>query len=61
MSGEAISSLACAGCATPAPPTDIEPAWKTIAELAKALGRELGFRDLAGLRKDLEDTAEAAQ
>jgi len=44
----------------PAPP-DIEPAWKTIADLADALGKDLGFGDLEGLRKELSDTAEAAQ
>lgn len=42
-------------------PPDIEPAWKTIAALASKLGQDLGFDDLASLRKELSDTAEAAQ
>jgi NADH dehydrogenase/NADH:ubiquinone oxidoreductase subunit G len=42
-------------------PADVEPAWKTIAGLAKALGKDLGFTDLEGLRKGLVDAAEAAQ
>ena len=44
----------------PAPP-DVEPAWKTIANLARAAGFDLGFSDLEGLRKGLSDAAEAAQ
>ncbi len=43
------------------PPADIEPAWQAISELGRALGKDLGFSDLDGLRKDLSDTAEAAQ
>jgi len=42
-------------------PAEIEPAWKTIADLAQALGKDLGFTDLEGLRKGLSDAAEAAQ
>jgi NADH-quinone oxidoreductase subunit G len=42
-------------------PPDIEPAWKTIAALASKLGQDLRFDDLASLRKELSDTAEAAQ
>jgi NADH-quinone oxidoreductase subunit G len=43
------------------PPPGIEPGWQTIADLADALGKDLGFGDIAGLRKELSDTAEAAQ
>ena len=43
------------------PPPGIEPGWRTIADLAGALGKDLGFGDLDGLRKELSDTAEAAQ
>ena len=42
-------------------PPGIEPAWRTVADLAGALGKDLGFGDLDGLRKELSDTAEAAQ
>ena len=42
-------------------PADIEPAWKVVAELGQALGKDLGFQDLDGLRKDLSSEAEAAQ
>jgi NADH dehydrogenase/NADH:ubiquinone oxidoreductase subunit G len=42
-------------------PADIEPGWKTIAALAKALGHDLGMDDFQSLRKQLPDTAEAAQ
>ena len=42
-------------------PPGIEPGWQTIADLAGALGNDLGFGDLDGLRKELSDTAEAAQ
>lgn len=43
------------------PPPGIEAGWQTIADLARALGKDLGFGDIAGLRKELSDTAEAAQ
>jgi NADH-quinone oxidoreductase subunit G len=43
------------------PPPGIEAGWQTIADLAGALGKDLGFGDIAGLRKQLSDTAEAAQ
>jgi NADH-quinone oxidoreductase subunit G len=42
-------------------PADIAPAWKAVADLAASLGHDLGFTSLEGLRKELEDTAEAAQ
>jgi NADH-quinone oxidoreductase subunit G len=42
-------------------PAGVEPAWKTVLDLARVLGAELGFYDLAGLRRGLEDAAEAAQ
>jgi NADH-quinone oxidoreductase subunit G len=42
-------------------PADIDPGWRTIADLAKALGKDLGFTDLEDLRKGLSDAAEAAQ
>ncbi|MGB5701319.1 MAG: molybdopterin-dependent oxidoreductase, partial [Polyangiales bacterium] len=42
-------------------PADIEPGWQKIGELAKALGKDLGFTNLDGLRKGLSDAAEAAQ
>ena len=46
---------------TLSPPADIEPAWKTISDLAGKLGKDLGFKDLQGLRQGLVDAAEAAQ
>jgi NADH-quinone oxidoreductase subunit G len=42
-------------------PADIEPGWKVVADIAKALGQDLGFTDLQSLRKGLSDAAEAAQ
>jgi NADH-quinone oxidoreductase subunit G len=39
----------------------IEPAWKTLSDLAGKLGKDLGFKDLQGLRQGLLDAAEAAQ
>lgn len=42
-------------------PAGVEPAWKTIAALARRLGKDLGFEDLRGLRQGLLDAAEAAQ
>jgi len=42
-------------------PAGVEPAWKTISELARKLGEDLGFKDLRGLRQGLLDAAEAAQ
>ena len=42
-------------------PEGIEPAWKTLSDLAGKLGKDLGFEDLAGLRQGLVDAAEAAQ
>ncbi len=46
---------------TLSPPDGIEPAWKTISELAGKLGEDLGFKDLQGLREGLADAVEAAQ
>jgi NADH-quinone oxidoreductase subunit G len=46
---------------TLSPPAGIEPAWKTILDLAGRLGNDLGFTDLQGLRQGLVDAAEAAQ
>jgi len=46
---------------TLSPPDGIEPAWKTVSELADKLGKDLGFKDLQGLRQGLVDAAEAAQ
>ena len=43
------------------PPVGVEPAWRAVQELAAALGKDLGFKDLDGLRKGLSDAAEAAQ
>jgi NADH-quinone oxidoreductase subunit G len=43
------------------PPAGVEPAWKTIADLARKLGEDLGFEDLQGLRQGLVDAVEAAQ
>ena len=42
-------------------PADIEPAWKTISDLGAKLGKDLGFKDIQGLRQGLVDAAEAAQ
>jgi len=42
-------------------PAGVDPAWKTIGELARKLGKDLGFEDLPGLRQGLVDAAEAAQ
>ena len=42
-------------------PDGIEPAWKTISDLAHKLGKDLGFKDLEGLRQGLVDAVEAAQ
>ena len=46
---------------TLAPPDGIGPAWKTISDLASKLGKDLGFKDLPGLRQGLVDAVEAAQ
>ncbi|MBW2192146.1 MAG: hypothetical protein JRG93_21745, partial [Deltaproteobacteria bacterium] len=43
------------------PPDGVQPAWKTISDLARKLGKDLGFKDLQGLREGLVDTVEAAQ
>ena len=43
------------------PPDGIQPAWKTISDLAGKLGEDLGFKDLQGLRNSLVDAVEAAQ
>jgi NADH dehydrogenase/NADH:ubiquinone oxidoreductase subunit G len=43
------------------PPDGIEPAWKTIAELAGKLGKDLGIENIQGLREGLVDAVEAAQ
>ena len=53
--------LAQAFAPTLSAPDGIAPAWKTISDLASALGQDLGFKDLAGLRQGLADAAEAAQ
>ncbi|UCH29174.1 MAG: (2Fe-2S)-binding protein [Myxococcales bacterium] len=42
-------------------PAGIEPGWQAISALGAALGKDLGFGDLDGLRKGLSDSAEAAQ
>jgi NADH-quinone oxidoreductase subunit G len=42
-------------------PAGVEPAWKTISDLAGKLGKDLGFTDLQGLRQGIVDAAEAAQ
>jgi NADH dehydrogenase/NADH:ubiquinone oxidoreductase subunit G len=42
-------------------PAGVEPAWKTVSDLARAMDAELGFDDLKGLRQGLQDAAEAAQ
>ncbi|TNF59997.1 MAG: 2Fe-2S iron-sulfur cluster binding domain-containing protein [Deltaproteobacteria bacterium] len=44
-----------------APPTGVDPAWKTISALAGKLGKDLGFQDLQSLRQGLSDAVEAAQ
>jgi len=46
---------------TLSPPDGIEPAWKTISNLAGKLGKDLGFKDLQGLCEGLADAVEAAQ
>jgi len=46
---------------TLSPPDGIEPAWKTIAELAGKLGKDLGIENIQGLREGLVDAVEAAQ
>jgi NADH dehydrogenase/NADH:ubiquinone oxidoreductase subunit G len=46
---------------TLSPPDGIEPAWKAISDLAGKLGKDLGFKDLQGLREGLADAVEAAQ
>ena len=42
-------------------PDGIEPAWKTISQLAGKLGKDLGFKDIEGLRQGIVDAMEAAQ
>ncbi len=42
-------------------PAGVEPAWKTISDLARQLGKDLGFESLESLRQGLVDAAEAAQ
>ncbi len=42
-------------------PMGVEPAWKTISDLARQLGKDLGFESLESLRRGLVDAAEAAQ
>ena len=42
-------------------PAGIEPAWRSISALAGKLGKDLGFKDLQGLRQGLVDAVEAAQ
>ena len=42
-------------------PAGVEPAWKTISDLARKLGKDLGFESLESLRQGLVDSAEAAQ
>ena len=42
-------------------PAGVDPAWKTISNLGRLLGKDLGFKDLQGLRRDLSDAVEAAQ
>ncbi|MBW2687447.1 MAG: hypothetical protein JRE19_16260 [Deltaproteobacteria bacterium] len=46
---------------TLSPPDGIEPAWKTIAELAGKLGKDLGIKDFQELSQGLADAVEAAQ
>ncbi|MBW1876427.1 MAG: hypothetical protein JRI98_13920 [Deltaproteobacteria bacterium] len=46
---------------TLSPPGGIEPAWKTIAELAGKLGKDLGIKDFQELSQGLADAVEAAQ
>jgi NADH-quinone oxidoreductase subunit G len=43
------------------PPDGVQPAWKTISDLAGKLGMDLGFKDLQSLRNSLVDAVEAAQ
>ena len=42
-------------------PAGVEPAWKTISDLARQLGKDLGFESLESLRQGIVDAAEAAQ
>jgi len=42
-------------------PHGVDPGWHVIAALAKRLGHDLGFSDLAGLRAGVVDAVEAAQ
>ncbi len=42
-------------------PLGVEPAWKTISDLARQLGKDLGFESLESLRRGLVDAVEAAQ
>jgi NADH-quinone oxidoreductase subunit G len=42
-------------------PAGVEPAWKTMSDLARQLGKDLGFESLESLRQGLVDAAEAAQ
>ena len=51
---QAFQSTLCA-------PDGIEPAWKTLSDLAGKLGKDLSFEDLEGLRQGLVDAVEAAQ
>ncbi|MFI5306599.1 MAG: 2Fe-2S iron-sulfur cluster-binding protein [Polyangiales bacterium] len=44
-----------------AAPEGVRPAWETLAALAKALGKDLGFSQLADLRKGLGAGAPAAE
>jgi len=48
------------GSVLPAP-LGVEPAWKTISDLARQLGKDLGFDSLENLRLGLVDAVEAAQ
>ena len=43
------------------PPAGVEPAWKTILNLARRLDEDLGFENLQGLRQGLAGAVEAAQ
>jgi len=42
-------------------PMGVDPAWKSISDLAARLGKDLGFHDLQDLRRGLDDAFEAAQ
>jgi len=46
---------------TLSPPAGVDPAWKSIADLAQRLGKDLDFEDLQDLRRGLDDALEAAQ